>query len=382
MDVFDKIVELLLRADDKDCIERMLVLFDSDIDHGDRSVLWRRFNSIYDSKMKALIVSLIKAVQVNTLSDRLKDIYANNKDATWRNVYATRVFTYSQPTSNTEYTKLETLFESGKQEEAVSQALKILDKSVREGRSYDLFLDLYRNGEVLLILGKAAGEDILEVINKYTQQEYIDHYQKVYEKFGESQSGNWRMSAFHQNGIMALARLGGKSVIPKLRQFYNSDNIRIKIVSALALYYNGDMTGEKLVRKFVEGSHLEDPEIALRWGQDISDGTVFQDIISSYLRNDLTDALLLEKMSNYLDRADINVESEFFKEHKPEILRIAVKHLNNKDRAIRGYAITILYNATGQNFGFDPDKYHGRQDDIIQKWNDYLAQEYPSINSH
>jgi hypothetical protein len=177
---------------------------------------------------------------------------------------------------------------------------------------------------------------------------------------------------------MALARLGGQSVIPQLREIYKTSNIRIKIVAALALYYNGDMTGEELVRKFVEGTHLQDPDIVIRWGYDISEGTVFQDVICSYLRNDLTDALLLEKLTHYLDRADANFKSDFFNDYKPEILHIAVEHLNNKDRTVRALAKFILNNVTGQDFGFDPNFYHGRQDDIIQQWRDYLDREYPA----
>lgn len=316
------------------------------------------------------------------LSEKLMGIYQDYKNADWQNRYATIIFPYSTPTRSTEYSDIEELIENGQHEEAFSKALEILAQPVSEEKASDMRRDLNLRGELLIILGRSQGEDVLRVINEYTRPEYVEHYQELFEKFGESQigelqRGDWAMSSFLQKGIMALARLGGESAIPKLHQFYETGNIRIKIVSAMALYYLGDTTGEQLIREFVEGTYLDDPVIDMRWGQDMSDGTVFQDIISSYLRNDRTDALWLEKMSYYLDRADTDVNSNFFNDYKPEILRIAANQLDNKNRAIRGYALTILHNATEQNFGFDPEKYHGLQDDIIQQWRDYLDQEYP-----
>ncbi|MBN2589784.1 MAG: hypothetical protein JXA96_07970 [Sedimentisphaerales bacterium] len=311
------------------------------------------------------------------LSESLMDIYTDYKNADWQNRYATRIFPYSTPTSRSEYSDIEELIENGQHEEAFSKAIEILAQPISEEKASDMRRDLNLRGELLIILGRSQGEDVLRVINEYTRPEYVEHYQELFEKFGESQRGDWTTSSFLQKGIMALARLGGKSSIPKLRQFYESGNIRIKIVAALALYYLGDTTGEQLIREFVEGTYPNDPEIAMRWGQDMSDGTVFQDIISSYLRNERTDALWLEKMSYYLDRADTDVDSDFFNDYKPEILRIAANQLDNRDRAVRGHAIAILSFATGKTFNFDPDKYHGKQDDIIQRWRDYLDQEYP-----
>ncbi len=66
----------------------------------------------------------------------------------------------------------------------------------------------------------------------------------------------------------------------------------------------------------------------------------------------------------------------FFEEYENQIMPILVNQLNNRDKETRSHAHGILKEVTGQDFGFNPDKYHGYQDDIIQQWKDYIEREY------
>ena len=278
------------------------------------------------------------------------------------------------PNNSDTVSLIEALYACGAQEEAIAKALEILVLPLSQGRSLDLSGDMYRNAQVLLFLGKTQREGFLPVIEGYTEQEYFDRYIEIFSQLDRSSLKYYYMINFRQKAIMALARLGGQSAIPTLKQLYESPDIRIRIISALALYYNGDTTGEELVRRFVEGTYRDVPEIAMRLGVDMSERDVFQDVISSYLRNDLTDALWLEKLTHNIERPsdrDI-VGTVFFKDYSSEILNILVEQLDNKNRNIRGSALEMLRQATGQNFGFDSDRYAGQQEEIVQRWREYI----------
>jgi hypothetical protein len=278
------------------------------------------------------------------------------------------------PNNSDTVSLIEALYACGAQEEAIAKALGILALPLNQGRAIDLSGDMYRNAQVLLFLGKTQRDEFLPVIEGYTRQEYFEHYLEVYSQLDGSSLKYYRMINFRQKAIMALARLGSRSVIPRLKQLYESPDIRIRIISALALCYNGDTTGEELVHRFVKGTYRDVPEIAMRLGVDMSERDVFQDVIRSYLRNDLTDALWLEKLKYNIDRIsdrDI-IGTGFFKDYRSEILNILVEQLNNKKRSVRESALEMLRQATGQNFGFDSSRYAGQQEDIVQRWREYL----------
>ena len=269
---------------------------------------------------------------------------------------------------------IEALFVCGAKDEAITKALGILAKPLREDTSSNLYRDINRNASIVLFLGRTQRDYLIPIIEEYTQQKYIEKYREVFAGL-DNMRMDFCLDQLRQNAIMAFARLGGKSSITRLRQLYDSHDIRVRIVAALALYYNGDKTGERLLRHFVEGTHRSFPEIEIRWHVDLAGGTAFQSVINSYLRSELTDALLLEKLTYYVDNADTNIESSFFKGYKREILGILIEQLNSSNRSTRGHAHDMLQKATGQNFGFQPDRYAGQQEEAIQRWRAYITKE-------
>ena len=282
------------------------------------------------------------------------------------------------PNNSDTVSLVEALYACGAEDEAVAKALEMLALPLSQGRAIDLSNDIYRNAALLLFLGKTQREELIPVVEGYTEQEYFDHGMEAGSQFDDplfdSSLNYYHMINFRQKAIMALARLGGKSAIPRLRQLYNSPDIRIRIVSAMALYYNGDTTGKELVRRFVEGTYRDVPEINVRIGVDMSEKDVFQDVISSYLRNDFTDALWLEKLRHNIDRMsdrDI-VGTGLFKDNRTEVLNIFIEQLNNKKTSVRESALEMLRQATGQNFGFQPDRDAGQQEEIMKRWREYI----------
>jgi hypothetical protein len=269
---------------------------------------------------------------------------------------------------------IEALYACEQKDEAVTKVLEVFAEPFKEDTTRNLLNDLRYRSSMILFLGKTQRTDLIPLIKKYTEKEY-EKYRDLPADL-EGRLIGYTLNDLMQNSIMALARLGGKSSILRLREIYKTTgDVREKAVSAIGLYYNGDRTGEKYLDYFVEGTHLNVPEIRMRWGVDISEGTLFQNVIKSYLCNELTDALWLEKLQYYVDRADTDTESGFFKDHRKEILNNMVEHLNHKNRSVRGYASEILQKATGQNFGFEADRYAGQQDDIIHRWREYFKSE-------
>ncbi len=272
----------------------------------------------------------------------------------------------------------EALYACGQEDEAITKSLELLAEPLRADNSRYLLSDLERNAAVVLFLGKTQRTELMPIIEEYTTQKLTKKYKGVYsDLYGFLIDYNLGKS--RQNAIMALARLGGKSSVPKLSEIYNTTNdIWAKMVTAVALYYNGDKTGEKLLRHIIEGTYRNVPDLAIRLRTIIEDGTVFQDTVKSYLRNELTDALWLEKLTYYIDHADAEViidrdiESEFLNDHRREILRIMVAQLNSIKLETRQYAQEILQKTTGQYFGFDSGRYAGQQEEIIQRWREYL----------
>ena len=165
---------------------------------------------------------------------------------------------------------LEALSACGAEEEAVTEAVNILSKLPREDTSRNLFVDIYRNSETVLFLGKSQRENLVPLIEEFTRQEYIDKYKEVFAALDTNLMQDFCLDHLRQNAIMALARLGGKAAIPRLRQLYNSPDIRVRIVSAFGLYYNGDKTGEKLLLPLVKGTGRSIPEIEIRWYVDLA----------------------------------------------------------------------------------------------------------------
>ena len=86
------------------------------------------------------------------------------------------------------------------------------------------------------------------------------------------------------------------------------------------------------------------------------------------------DALLFEKLRHGLDSGDTYAFgiSGFVEDYKGQILAILVDQLSSRDRTTRKYANEILKRLTGQDFGFEPDRFVGQQDEVIEQWRTYV----------
>ena len=90
-------------------------------------------------------------------------------------------------------------------------------------------------------------------------------------------------------------------------------------------------------------------------------------------------------MRNYIDNEDdislfIDIynrpeTTQFFDEHKEQILPIILDKLNDSSETTRSIAIGYLRKITGQNFGFQTEKKDG-QKQIIQQWKNFIETEY------
>jgi len=85
--------------------------------------------------------------------------------------------------------------------------------------------------------------------------------------------------------------------------------------------------------------------------------------------------LLLEKLRYGLDSGDtyaFGISSSFVEDYNGQILAILVDQLSSRDLTTRKYANEILKRLTGQDFGFQPERFVGQQTEAIEKWRSYV----------
>ncbi|MBN1974051.1 MAG: hypothetical protein JW787_10465 [Sedimentisphaerales bacterium] len=291
------------------------------------------------------------------------------------------------------------LYACGDKQAAIDYAMEQFRKPVREDTERNFRADLDLSSNVMLLIGKSGNAKLASSLDLYTDDTIIDNLRQI--KFTDGRFSLSKMSIrkLQASAMMALARLKGKAAVAQLRKNYqNTKDIYIKLIAALSLYYLGDDTGLELLKPIVNNTYLQTPEIAIRVSMDLSISDVFQEPILTYLRSKRTDALLLEKLSSYLYIGDDNAVVEFAapdyfsdmnysyhaaafcRDYTDQIIQILFMHLSSRDKESRTRANDYLKKLTGQDFGFDPAKYHGFQENIVQQWKDYLTKEYPSAN--
>jgi hypothetical protein len=69
---------------------------------------------------------------------------------------------------------------------------------------------------------------------------------------------------------LALARLGGKKVIPRLKELYQHQDTYIRTLAALSLYSLGEDCADDFVRLFAENRERGLLEIERRWFWDMN----------------------------------------------------------------------------------------------------------------
>ncbi|MBN2589073.1 MAG: hypothetical protein JXA96_04370 [Sedimentisphaerales bacterium] len=275
---------------------------------------------------------------------------------------------------------LDFLFENGNEEKAKDMALDQLDKAISDDSADNFRSNINQISQIITFLGRTGDTSLAKIIEHYTDNDAIKELHDRHPYYILNADSIYKLQ---EKAIVALTHLLGKDAIGPLRKVYkNTKEIRARSISTLCLYYLGDNTGQELIDAYVKGSYKQIPEYAIRNGYDYSDGQLFQAHIISSLRSEKTDALILEKLQNYVDFWDCHsmlssqINRDFFEEYKKQILPILVNQLNNRNKDTCSNAHGILKEATGQDFGFDPEKYHGYQDDIIQQWRDYIEREY------
>jgi hypothetical protein len=257
---------------------------------------------------------------------------------------------------------LEALYACGAQQEAVELALAKLEKTA-EGHESGM----------IEFLGTTNDTSVLPVIEDFTREDVIDAYsQDVIDAYSEDSWNSHDALRLQRSAVLALARLGGESAIPRLKELYGSEDtdILVRIVTALSLYSLGDDTGYELLEHFVNGTEHSIAEFEERVGGDIGENEAFYRI-ATYLRSPRGDGLLLE----YLRRTGYaHFGTSFFADHEREILPILVENLESKDRKARSHANRVLKRLTGQDFGFRPERFVGQQDEQIERWRRYVEQ--------
>jgi hypothetical protein len=268
---------------------------------------------------------------------------------------------------------LEALFYSGAEQQAVEIALAELDKPVTDGE------DLQGRTFLIKFLGATQDESLLPEVERFCQDDTVEALSRA---CSAGDTGKLAMP------MLALARLGGESAIPRLRHLYQWNDIRIRVAAALALYYLGDDTGYELVEHFASHTERSVPDIEMQWDYWKGCSEIFQ-LPLMYLRSPRTDALLFRRIqdlrhwfSTNFRLGDYGYGYAFLKEHKQQALPVIVEQLDSRNREARKCANRTLKELTGRDCGFRDDRFAGQQDQVIHRWRayveEYLARNYDS----
>ena len=180
------------------------------------------------------------------------------------------------------------LYACGAKEEAIEIALVELTKDANNKDWSSAYGDFQNRAHIIEFLGKTGEPSLLSIIEEFTRDEVIDGYRETVAGLG---GRCYSLDAMQHNAVLAFAKLGGESVVPRLKELYESKDMYIKILAAVALYSLGDDTGYELLEHFVNRTERSIPEIEMRWHIDMHGGRPFGDAVE-YMKSPRTDALL------------------------------------------------------------------------------------------
>jgi hypothetical protein len=278
---------------------------------------------------------------------------------------------------------LEALFACGGQAEAVEIALAMIDRPVNDDPnltdSVRISYKFQDRARMIRFLGTTGDQTLIPVAEYFTRDDVIEQFRR------QSPGGAVELQ---RAAVLALARLGGDSAIPRLRQLYESGDIYIRILTALGLYYLGDETGYELIEHFVNHTERGIPEIEMEWDPHSRCGDMYE-LPLMYLRSDRMEELLFARLHDLRHGFTTDAGSSnsgygyaFLKEHKQQALPVIIEQLDSKNREARQCANGTLEELTGRDFGFRDDRFAGQQDQAIQRWRayieEYLARSYDS----
>jgi len=215
--------------------------------------------------------------------------------------------------------------------------------------------DYYSMWLTIRLLGDSGDASLVELVEAGT--------------YGDSFRGRY-VTGLQGAAITAYAKLAGEHAAGRLRELYASNDYYVRIAAAVSLWYVGDETGYELLGHFVNHSERSIAGIEARWHVDMYGGKPFHEAIV-YLRSPETEALFLERLRHGVGGSDKEA-MEVVRSHELEVLPVLVEHLASRDRGTRTNAHEMLKSLTGQNFGFDPGRFVGQQDEAIERWRKYV----------
>jgi hypothetical protein len=274
---------------------------------------------------------------------------------------------------------LNALFSAGHEDTAIQLALERLKTPIRSDNRNNTMQDIRQLPEIISLLGKSGRKELIAIIEPYTDAEFVNN-------FTRGTPGISGGRELQETAIMALARIGGKEAIDRLRYIYETnEDIYMRHIAALSLYYLGDDTGWSIIEPLINNTYIEHSEVAIQLERNFSMSSILQHPITrGLLGSERTEALLIEKMRNYLDLdqyalfvdpGNKNETTKFFEKYKSEIMPILIDQLSSPSAVTRAASIDFLRKITGKDFGFQP-KIQYSQKQIIQQWKDYIKREY------
>ena len=155
---------------------------------------------------------------------------------------------------------------------------------------------MYRRSDLLRFPGASGNVDALSIVEKYTHDEALYPYWTINARIAKKENAfpyDFTVNRVQKSAVLALARLGGKKVIPRLKELYQHEDTYVRMLAAFSLYSLEEDCANDFVRLFAENRERGLLEIERRWCWDMGPGVVEREL--RYLNSPRTEALLEER---------------------------------------------------------------------------------------
>jgi len=186
---------------------------------------------------------------------------------------------------------------------------------------------------------------------------------------------------FMDSSLLAVARSGHKDRTEILRDAYKSENVRSRIIAAIALFGLEDNIGEEVITAYRERTEVDTLGLDDWVWNEFSIDTFHEAI--AYLEQEKLDLLFLERSQNGFDEWDarwLHDKPDFFQRNRTELLRILRANVDTRDDYTGRAIVECLQAHTHQDFQYLRASNIVRKQPAIQAWKAYIDTELERIS--
>ena len=279
---------------------------------------------------------------------------------------------------------LDALSACGGTGQALTIARRSLEKPYPDGDLQPFARDVYARCAALRFLGNTGDQSLASLIRTSITPAKLAGLRETHSRLSSKQplatepnkrslrpsrssKRNPLEETLRLEALLALTRLGDRSVVPEWEALCNGDDVRKRITAAVALFYLGEEAGSEWIDAFARHAERDAKDVHELMSTE-GNYADFQHTIA-YLRSPETDALFLERLEyGYGDGdRDLALDVAFLADHADTVLPLLVEHLEHRDWRTRKEAADSLETILGVRVDWDEFALAGTQPEKVQR---------------